>query len=85
MGSSVSGNRDIKKDLQSLKWLLEAKKVPYKEYDLSTDTAARLKAWMKSQSRELPQLFVDGEYIGVSFPCGKFVLRDIRPGKLCLN
>jgi glutaredoxin 3 len=62
--SSVTGMPKVKKDQQSLKFLLEKKKVPYIEKDVATDSAARDEMKAGSGKTELPQLFVNGVFIG---------------------
>jgi len=61
--SSATGMLKVKKDQQSLKFLLEKKKVPYVEYDVASDADKRTEMKTKSGKTDLPQIHVDGAYL----------------------
>jgi len=61
---SVSSSVKIKKDQQNLEWLLEKKGIPYKKVDVATNIAEREKMRQASGVKTVPQLFVNGKYIG---------------------
>lgn len=64
-GSSISGNREIKKRQQYLEQLLPTLKIPYIFHDLASDDSAKAYFRKKNQGHnELPGLFSDGEYRG---------------------
>lgn len=67
--ASVSGTAKTKKDTQSLRWLLEKKSCAFDEVDVARDPMARGMIKKKSGTAQLPQLYVDGKYIGVSSSC----------------
>jgi len=48
-----------KKDVQSLRFLLDSKRVLYEEYDVSLDSMRRNEMWAKSNERTLPQVCVN--------------------------
>jgi len=63
--SSATGNLKIKKDTQSLKFLLQKKGVSFEEVDMAQlDKPARDKIYDTAKSRDLPLLFVDGAPLG---------------------
>ncbi|MCX4502183.1 glutaredoxin [Streptomyces anulatus] len=62
--SSATGMLKVKKDQASLKFLLEKKKVGHVEKDVATDSDARAEMKVASGRTDLPQLFVDGAFIG---------------------
>jgi len=62
--SLATSSTKIKKDIQSLKFLLDKKGVKYLEYDVGTNAAKKEEAFAKSGTKVLPQLFIDGKYIG---------------------
>lgn len=64
--ASVSGTAKTKKDTQSLRWLLEKKGVAFEEVDVARNPVALGTIRQKSGKNTIPQLFVDGKYIGVS-------------------
>ena len=47
-----------------MKFLLDKKGVKYLEYDVGTNQAKKEEAFGKSGVRTLPQLFIDGKYVG---------------------
>jgi glutaredoxin 3 len=49
---------------QRAKQLLDRKKIPYTEIDVTNDTALREKMEKESGRRTVPQLFIDGKHIG---------------------
>lgn len=49
---------------QRAKQLLERKKIPYTEIDVTNDTALREKMEADSGRRTVPQIFIDGKHIG---------------------
>lgn len=49
---------------QRAKQLLERKKIPYTEIDVTNDTALREKMEAESGRRTVPQIFIDGKHIG---------------------
>jgi glutaredoxin-related protein len=64
--ASVSATAKTKKDTQNLKWLLEKKDVAFEMVDVARDPVARGTIKKKSGKNTLPQLYVDGKYVGVS-------------------
>jgi glutaredoxin len=63
--SSATSSLKIKKDTQSLKFLLEKKHVAYDELDMAQmDKDARDKVYGAANTRNLPLLFVDDAFIG---------------------
>jgi len=62
--SLATSSTKIKKDIQSLKFLLDKKGVKYLEYDVGTNPAKKDEAFTKSGTRNLPQLFIDGKFVG---------------------
>jgi len=62
--SLATSSQKVKKDIQSLKFLLDKKGVKYDEYDVGTNEPKKLEAFSKSGVRTLPQLFINGAYIG---------------------
>jgi len=54
----------VKKDQTSLKYLLDKKGIKYVEYDVGTNEAKKVEMQQKSGQRTLPQLFINGNYIG---------------------
>jgi len=54
----------VKKDQTSLKYLLDKKGVKYLEYDVGTNEPKKLEMQQKSGKKELPQLFINGQFIG---------------------
>jgi glutaredoxin len=63
--TSVSSSTKTKKDQQSVEWLLEAKNVDFEKVDVSRDLKAGEAMRKKSGKRTLPQVFINGEYVGV--------------------
>jgi glutaredoxin 3 len=49
---------------QRAKQLLDRKKIPYSEIDVTNDTALREKMEAESGRRTVPQIFIDGKHIG---------------------
>jgi len=62
--SLATSSTKVKKDIQSIKFLLDKKGVKYDEYDIGTNPQKKEEAFGKSGVRTLPQLFIDGKYIG---------------------
>jgi len=62
--SLASSSLKVKKDVQSLKFLLDKKGVKYDEYDVGTNEAKKKWAWEASGQKGLPMLFIDGKFIG---------------------
>jgi len=62
--SLATSSQKVKKDIQSLKFLLDKKGVKYDEYDVGTNEPKKQEAFSKSGVRTLPQLFINGAYIG---------------------
>ena len=66
--ASVSGTQKTKKDTQALKWLLEKKNYDFTQIDVARDEVTRGIMRKKSNGQKaLPQLFVNGKYIGVRY------------------
>jgi len=62
--SLATSSLQVKKDIQSMKFLLDKKGVKYLEYDVGTNEAKKNEAFSKSGTRTLPQLFINGAYVG---------------------
>ncbi|KAL6062254.1 hypothetical protein QOT17_012363 [Balamuthia mandrillaris] len=62
--TSATFSLEIKKAQQSLKFLLEQKKVNYEEYDVASNEQKKLEMQQRSGQKKLPQLFIDGQFIG---------------------
>jgi len=63
--SSATSSLSVKKDTQSLKFLLEKKKAHYEEVDLAQmQKEERDKIYHSANSNTIPLLFVDGNYVG---------------------
>lgn len=76
--SSATSDLAIKKNQQSLKFLLEKKKVEFTETDMASSTKeARDAVYAKANSRKLPLLFVGDKFVGV-FPISKCNEEGIR-------
>lgn len=65
--SSVSGNMHTEKNTERVRFLLQAAKAPFVEVDVSLSTID--KEYLHQHSKHankiiLPQVFVDGEYVG---------------------
>ena len=63
--TSVSSSTKTKKDQQSVEWLLEAKNVDFEKVDVARNQKAGEQMRKKSGKRTLPQVFINGEYVGV--------------------
>lgn len=63
--TTATASLPVKKDQQSLIFLLDTKKVNYSCYDVASDDAKRAEMHQRSGQRKLPQLFINGKYIGV--------------------
>lgn len=64
--SSATSDLAIKKHQQSLKFLLEKKKVHFTEVDMAQSTKeARDKVYDNAKTRKLPLLFVGDKFVGV--------------------
>jgi len=62
--SLATFSQQVKKDIMSLKYLLDKKKVKYVEYDVGISQDKKEYMQKVSGKRELPQLFVNDKYIG---------------------
>jgi len=62
--SLATSSLQVKKDIQSLKFLLDKKGVKYLEYDVGTNEQKKNEAFSKSGKRTLPQLFINGKFVG---------------------
>jgi len=62
--SFIKASLKVKKDQQSLKSLIESKKVAYVEYDVASDEAKKEELRAKAGKIILPALLVDGVYKG---------------------
>jgi len=62
--SSATGFLKTKKDQAALKQLLEAKKIHYIEHDVASDLEKREVMKKGSGLATVPQLFIDGVYVG---------------------
>merc|ERR1711879_41551 len=62
--TTATASLPVKKDQQSLIFLLDTKRVKYDCFDVASDEAKRVEMHQRSGQRKLPQLFVDGKYIG---------------------
>jgi len=64
--SSATSSLAVKKHQQSLKFLLEKKKVHYDEYDVASDAEKKEVARHASPTGQiiLPTLLVDGKWVG---------------------
>jgi glutaredoxin len=66
--ASVSSSLKIKKDIQYATCLLDAKNVAYTKIDVSLDPRVLEKMHKGPGKKALPQIWVDGKYIGVCHP-----------------
>lgn len=62
--NSATSFLKVKKDQQSLKYLLDRKKVAYIEYDFVSDEASQTRMRQVSGKTALPQVMVNGVFIG---------------------
>ncbi|KAJ3425319.1 sh3 domain-binding glutamic acid-rich protein [Anaeramoeba flamelloides] len=62
--SFVTSNLKFKKNTQSMKFMMEAKKLPFTEIDISSDEDKKKYMFETSGKREFPQLYADGKFIG---------------------
>jgi len=62
--SSATASLQIKKDIQSIRLLLAARRVKWEEYDVCYDDARRKEMKEKSSKNTLPQLYINDNYIG---------------------
>ena len=67
--SSATGMLTTKKYITSIQNLLQAKGVPYTEVDCAVEVEKRDAMAAISGTKVLPQVFVDGKYIGVRQFC----------------
>lgn len=67
--SSATGMLTTKKYITSIQNLLNAKKVPFTEIDCAVEVEKRDAMAAISGSKVLPQVFVDGQYVGVRQYC----------------
>jgi hypothetical protein len=66
--SSATGDRIVKSNQTSLRYLLEGKKLEFKAHDMAQlEKEERDKIYDTAAIRELPLLFVDDKFIGVRF------------------
>jgi glutaredoxin len=65
--TTATASLPVKKDQQSLIFLLDTKKVKYECFDVASDEAKRMEMHQRSNERKLPQLFINGQFIGVRF------------------
>lgn len=63
--SYATAMQKTKKDIQSTKFLLQKKKVAFREVDAANEGEERDNLRKISGSKNLPQIFIDGKYIGV--------------------
>lgn len=75
--TSATFSLAIKKEQQSLKFLLDSKKVNYEEYDVCSNKEKGDEMRERSGQKKLPQLFINGEFIGVCIAPNVFLLRSI--------
>ncbi|CAG8536069.1 9014_t:CDS:2 [Dentiscutata heterogama] len=79
-GSSVPGNIFVKQNHMSVESILNANKIPYKFIDVAADEN-HLK-YMKRKNggkKDLPQIFVDGEFKGTTKELEEAVeMREVR-------
>merc|ERR1711976_235393 len=75
--ASVSGTAKTKKDTQNLRWLLDKKSCAYDQVDVAVDPVARGMIKKKSGHAKLPQLYVDGKYVGGYDECQQFEEEDL--------
>lgn len=54
----------MKKDQQSLRFLLESKNVTFDDFDVCLDQMRKAEMQAKSGKASLPQLFVDDRFVG---------------------
>jgi glutaredoxin len=66
--TTATASLPVKKDQQSLIFLLDTKKVKYDCFDVASDEPKRLEMHQRSGQRKLPQLFINGKFIGVRLP-----------------
>eukprot|EP00005_Dracoamoeba_jomungandri_P004274 CAMPEP_0174259662 /NCGR_PEP_ID=MMETSP0439-20130205/8467_1 /TAXON_ID=0 /ORGANISM="Stereomyxa ramosa, Strain Chinc5" /LENGTH=134 /DNA_ID=CAMNT_0015343645 /DNA_START=41 /DNA_END=442 /DNA_ORIENTATION=+ len=62
--SSTPFGLKMKKDIQSLKFLLDAKKVEYEEFDVVKMPDKKEEMRERSGKGTLPQLYINGNFIG---------------------
>eukprot|EP01092_Planopodium_desertum_P014100 TRINITY_DN6_c0_g1_i2.p1 TRINITY_DN6_c0_g1~~TRINITY_DN6_c0_g1_i2.p1 ORF type:complete len:105 (-),score=35.84 TRINITY_DN6_c0_g1_i2:99-413(-) len=62
--TSVSASTKTKKDISSVKTMLESKNAPYIEIDASVDVDGRKKWQAISGVKTLPQVFINNKYVG---------------------
>jgi glutaredoxin 3 len=62
--TTATASLPVKKDQQSLIFLLDTKKVKYDCFDVASDEPKRLEMHQRSGQRKLPQLFINGKFIG---------------------
>jgi glutaredoxin 3 len=62
--TTATASLPVKKDQQSLIFMLDTKKVKYECFDVASDDAKREEMHKRSGQRKLPQLFIDGKFIG---------------------
>eukprot|EP01088_Endostelium_zonatum_P004372 TRINITY_DN1560_c0_g1_i1.p1 TRINITY_DN1560_c0_g1~~TRINITY_DN1560_c0_g1_i1.p1 ORF type:complete len:119 (-),score=21.04 TRINITY_DN1560_c0_g1_i1:28-357(-) len=62
--SSSTSLLQTKKNIQSTKFLLDCKACEYEEYDVSIDKMRLHEMVEKSGKSDLPQIYINNEYIG---------------------
>ncbi|KAL6041781.1 Glutaredoxin [Balamuthia mandrillaris] len=62
--TSATSLLKTKKAIQSIRYLLDAKRINFEEYDVSMDAMRREEMQDKSGDSALPQLFINGKYVG---------------------
>ncbi|KAJ3152023.1 SH3 domain-binding glutamic acid-rich-like protein 3 [Geranomyces variabilis] len=63
--SSVSGSMPVKKAQTRVQDILAARKVEFELVDVAADEDAKDYMQSKSDKNALPQIFVDGEFVGL--------------------
>lgn len=75
--SSATCQLKVKKDQQSLRFLLESKNVTFDDFDVCLDQMRKAEMQAKSGKASLPQLFVDDRFVGVRLslsPCSVLII-----------
>merc|ERR1711879_506877 len=62
--SSATCQLKVKKDQQSLRFLLESKNVTFDDFDVCLDQMRKAEMQAKRGKASLPQLFVDDRFVG---------------------
>eukprot|EP01087_Luapelamoeba_hula_P011289 TRINITY_DN304_c0_g1_i1.p1 TRINITY_DN304_c0_g1~~TRINITY_DN304_c0_g1_i1.p1 ORF type:complete len:219 (-),score=53.57 TRINITY_DN304_c0_g1_i1:37-693(-) len=61
--SSATPSLQVKKETQSMRWLLEKKRIYFEEYDVHFDQMRLMDMKSRSGFTTLPQLFISGRFI----------------------